>query len=1159
MQLELVTLGPRIEEKAVDTEVLLKQLEKDQEAVDQVREIVLSEEAVMKRETEIVQEYADDTEVLLKQLEKDQEAVDQVREIVLSEEAVMKRETEIVQEYADACQADLASVIPSLHAAITSLDSLDKADISEIRVYAHPPALVIMVMAAVCVLLEEKTSWPTAKQVLGDPQFLKKLVGLDKNAVPERVYTKLKRYTRHPDFTPEKVGQVSVACKSMCQWVLALENYHEVYKMAKPKQRKVKEAKEALAMAQSHLAHKQMSLAKIQAHFEMLQQQYVDSVNQRESLKEHKALTALRLERASILIEALSNEKVRWEEAVRLLDFKLKGLVGNTLVSAGMVAYVGPFTSGYRQELAADWLARCHEKAIPISDDYEFVRNLVDANQILRWNNEGLPNDSNSTQNAIIMKKARKWPLLIDPQCQASQWIQQMEGQQLKCVNASDTNYLHSIERAIRIGEAVLLQEVTEDLDPSLKPILLQNTFVKGGHTLIKIGDTEIEYNSNFRLYLATSLSNPHYLPAICIQVTLINFTVTFNALQEQLLSSVVKQEQPQLENDRSHLLQLIANDQMVLRDLEDKSLSLLQKSQGHILDDHVLVETLQASKGMSEEMHERVQNSRLTEQKLSAARKKYLPVATRGAVLYFGLADLATVDVMYQFSLTWFYEMFSSCIDLVQSPHSKVSSRHSSFSHSSSGRPAPGRMKASEATQGEDLTVQLDKMISRLTTSIYKIVSVALFAHHQLMFSFMLCTSIMRSNAYVTSSQVPVDGATGNDTISQLEWHLFLQGHIMAGMLDDDTCKQHDGRCSMKERPGVVPLWDGWHRAVGGSVALCCWGIGGIVPLGDGWHCAIVGDAGWHRAVGGWVASCHWGMGGIVPLWDGWHHAVGGWVALCHWGMHGIVPLGDGLHHAVGGMGAIVLLGDGWHCAVECQNLEAKFDSFSHLCPSIVNTPNQWTTLAQSHDPYHLMVTKYTPTQEEDASRYAVVFPWQQLTSIQRLILVHILCPSTLTAAIRHFVFDHMGASFLSSGTADLQEMYEESSAKTPFIFILSPGSDPAAQLLRFAKELRGSTLHLDIISLGRGQGPRAEELILKAQILKGRWIFLQNCHLAASWMPRLQAIVDSFNKPDSDVDPQFRLWLSSKPDPSFPVSILQMGLKVGSPMFQLFSTIVP
>ena len=73
---------------------------------------------------------------------------------------------------------------------------------------------------------------------------------------------------------------------------------------------------------------------------------------------------------------------MRWEESVRLLDFKLQGLVGNTLVSAGMVAYVGPFTSAYRQDLASDWLRRCHDKAIPISDDYEFVPSLVDANQV---------------------------------------------------------------------------------------------------------------------------------------------------------------------------------------------------------------------------------------------------------------------------------------------------------------------------------------------------------------------------------------------------------------------------------------------------------------------------------------------------------------------------------------------------------------------------------------------------------------------------------------------------------------------------------------------------------------------------------------------------------------------------------------------------------
>ena len=74
-----------------------------------------------------------------------------------------------------------------------------------------------------------------------------------------------------------------------------------------------------------------------------------------------------------------------------------------------------------------------------------------------------------------------------------------MEGSKLKMVQAGDPNYMRTMERAIRVGEPVLLQDVTEDLDPSLKPILLQETTVRGGHHIIKLGDTEIEYNQNFK------------------------------------------------------------------------------------------------------------------------------------------------------------------------------------------------------------------------------------------------------------------------------------------------------------------------------------------------------------------------------------------------------------------------------------------------------------------------------------------------------------------------------------------------------------------------------------------------------------------------------------------------------------------------------------
>lgn len=73
-----------------------------------------------------------------------------------------------------------------------------------------------------------------------------------------QVFTRLKRYTQHPEFNPEAVGKISVACKSMCQWVLALENYAEVYKIVQPKQKRCEEAQVALAIAQENLQQKQV-------------------------------------------------------------------------------------------------------------------------------------------------------------------------------------------------------------------------------------------------------------------------------------------------------------------------------------------------------------------------------------------------------------------------------------------------------------------------------------------------------------------------------------------------------------------------------------------------------------------------------------------------------------------------------------------------------------------------------------------------------------------------------------------------------------------------------------------------------------------------------------------------------------------------------------
>ena len=139
-----------------------------------------------------------------------------------------------------------------------------------------------------------------------------------------------------------------------------------------------------------------------------------------------------------------------------------------------------------------------------------------------------------------------------------------------------------------------------------------------------------------------------------------------------------------------------------------------------------------------------------------------------------------------------------------------------------------------------------------------------------------------------------------------------------------------------------------------------------------------------------------------------------------------------------------------------------------------------------------------------------AAAYDWGDLTVFQKLILVKVLRPDAFISAVRHCVGKTLGEAYVTGVQLDMKEIYSQATHCTPLIFLLSPGSDPVAQLMRFAVEEKESALHIDMISLGRGQGPRAEELINKAQILKNRWVFLQNCHLAASFMPRLQEIVE-------------------------------------------------
>ena len=181
---------------------------------------------------------------------------------------------------------------------------------------------------------------------------------------------------------------------------------------------------------------------------------------------------------------------------------------------------------------------------------------------------------------------------------------------------------------------------------------------------LIRLGDSDIDYDKNFKFYMTSKLSNPHYLPEICVKVTIINFTVTPKGLEDQLLADVVSQERPDLEEQRNKLVTSIAADKKELKDIENKILKLLFESKGNILDDDELVNTLQQSKVTSKAISNRLVEAEETEKNISTAREIYRPVAIRGSILCFVVSDLALIDPMYQFSLEYFSSLFNQTIE---------------------------------------------------------------------------------------------------------------------------------------------------------------------------------------------------------------------------------------------------------------------------------------------------------------------------------------------------------------------------------------------------------------------------------------------------------------------------------------------------------------
>lgn len=602
-----------------------------------------------------------ETDDMLVVVQRESAEVEKKKAVVQKDEEVANKKASEAKAIKDECESELAVALPALEAALEALDTLKPADITLVKSMKNPPSAVKLVMEAICIMKDVKPArikdpsgsgkmiedyWGPALKMLGDPHFLASLKSYDKDNIPPRIIQKIRTtHIPNPDFDPNVVKNSSSAAEGLCKWVIAIEKYETVRKVVAPKQEALAKAEAELAIEMEKLNSKRAELKEVEDKMALLQSQYDENIQKKTDLQNLIEKNTNMLIRAEKLIGGLGGETTRWTEASKKYGILYGTITGDALLASAMVSYLGAFTSAFRQEAVNDWNKKINDKNIKCSENFTLENTLGDPIQIRSWILSGLPNDTFSKDNGIIAFNTIRWPLFIDPQGQASKWIKNLEKKNnLSVVKLSDTDFIRNLENAIQFGTPVLIENVGEELDSVLEPLLVKQLFKSGGVLSIKIGDDIVEYSNDFKLYITTKLRNPHYKPEIFTKVTVLNFMITPDGLEDQLLGIVAAKERPDLEEERNKLIVTSAENSRQLKELEDKILELISSFEGNILEDESAVNVLSSSKVLSDEIAEKQKIAQQTEREIEITRTGYRPIAVHSSILFFVIADLANV-----------------------------------------------------------------------------------------------------------------------------------------------------------------------------------------------------------------------------------------------------------------------------------------------------------------------------------------------------------------------------------------------------------------------------------------------------------------------------------------------------------------------------------
>ncbi|KAG4054485.1 Cytoplasmic dynein 2 heavy chain 1 [Phytophthora cactorum] len=595
------------------------------------------------------------------------EVEDLKKQLAKAETATNARKREIEQE--------LSEITPILQTAMEAVGNIKSDNLNEIRSLKMPPEPIHDVLSAVLMLLGiQDTSWNSMKKFLGNRGVKEDILNYDAHRItPEisKAVTKLVK-SKTSSFDHETIYRVSVAAAPLATWVKANLKYSMVLNKIEPLETDLAEAKRSLEASQQRLLQCESELKKIDITVDQMKVQFGEKTKEAEILRVNLEQAQSTLNKAQGLLGKLGGEKHRWSEQVKELEHRLTDLPVRMLLASAFTTFLGKCSEDARKRVVKEWERDILESINPTGSasslHFDYRKLLSTESELLTWKSMGLPSDNLSMENALIVSNSsgERCPFIIDPASASTTWLQAELAKDttrpLSIVQSQDARFVNLVEQAVRFGKTLVILEV-DNVEPYLYSLVRKDLIHQGPRFVVALGDKVIDYNENFRLYLVTRNPSPPLAPDALAIVNVVNFTVTKSGLEGQLLGVTIQHEQPELEQEKSELLRQEEDCKVQLAALEKQLVEALATSEGDILENTMLVESLTKTKATSAEIENALERSAKKSEELDEKRDTYSPFAREGAKIFFLVKQLSAVNHMYRFSLASFLGLFKATL----------------------------------------------------------------------------------------------------------------------------------------------------------------------------------------------------------------------------------------------------------------------------------------------------------------------------------------------------------------------------------------------------------------------------------------------------------------------------------------------------------------